>query len=137
MEQTAREQTTPGAVADCPFCHPAANDIVDRNDRFYILADRFPVTTGHRLIIPWRHVENALDMDTAEIAAAWELARREASRLKVSDPAIAGFNLGFNCGLAAGQTIFHVHLHLIPRRTGDMDNPRGGVRGVIPARQHY
>jgi ATP adenylyltransferase len=102
-----------------------------------VITDAFPVTEGHRLIIPRRHTADYFDLWQSERNALERLLRSERQALMKQDATIKGFNFGVNVGAAAGQTIAHVHLHLIPRREGDMDDPRGGVRGVIPARQSY
>ncbi|NLB17669.1 MAG: HIT family protein [Syntrophomonadaceae bacterium] len=118
----------------CPFCHP--EEIILKNDFAWARYDKFPVTTGHILIITYRHIADFRESTAEERQAiidllqqAWDLVN---ARFKPD-----GYNLGINCGAAAGQTIMHLHLHLIPRYHGDMENPRGGVRGVIPERQNY
>jgi diadenosine tetraphosphate (Ap4A) HIT family hydrolase len=103
----------------------------------WALADRFPVTPGHHLIIPKRHTPDWFSMTDAERRDAEHLIRLLTEKLLRSDPGITGFNIGVNCGLSAGQTIFHAHIHLIPRRDGDTPNPTGGVRGVIPDKMDY
>jgi diadenosine tetraphosphate (Ap4A) HIT family hydrolase len=127
---------TAGEVG-CIFCNPDSSRILAGNELAYVLQDGFPVTEGHSLVIPRRHAADYLGLTQEELLACDELIR-EASRLLVTrDPAIAGFNIGANCGAAAGQTIFHCHIHLIPRRVGDVDNPRGGVRHIIPGKGFY
>ncbi len=122
------------ATKPCPFCQIA--EPVMRNDLAYAIFDRAPVTPGHMLIIPYRHVADWFDTTWDEKRSLLALAGNARTLLKREHDA-DGFNLGVNCGLAAGQSILHVHLHLIPRYHGDMDDPLGGVRGVIPARQKY
>jgi diadenosine tetraphosphate (Ap4A) HIT family hydrolase len=118
----------------CPFCNPT--DIVVSNALAYAIYDTYPVSPGHMLIIPKRHVADFFDTSHDERQAIFELMERCKSRLdKQLSP--DAYNIGINCGKAAGQTIFHVHVHLIPRYKGDIDNPRGGVRGVIPDRRVY
>jgi len=97
--------------------------------------DKFPVTEGHTLITPKRHVAKYFELYQPELNATQFLL----SQMKISkaDGKVSGFNMGVNDGVAAGQTIFHCHVHLIPRRDGDVENPEGGVRGVIPAKQNY
>ena len=102
----------------------------------FALLDRFPVTPGHMLIIPCRHVSDWFETTAEERRDLFTLAD-EARACLIREHRPDGFNLGVNVGKAAGQTVFHVHLHLIPRYEGDVVNPRGGVRGVIPARQDY
>ncbi len=121
----------------CPFCDRDRLEIIARSANFFVVYDKTPVTPGHCLIIPFRHLADAFELSSEEITEAWDLAHKMRRQLLADDPLISGFNLGFNSGVDAGQTVFHVHIHLIPRRHGDVENPRGGVRGVIPARQHY
>jgi len=121
----------------CPFCRQEKLEIIERSSNFFVVYDKTPVTPGHCLIIPFRHFADALELTPDELTEVWSLVQQMRRRLSADDPAITGFNLGFNSGVAAGQTIFHVHIHLIPRRHGDVEEPRGGVRGVIPARQNY
>jgi diadenosine tetraphosphate (Ap4A) HIT family hydrolase len=107
-----------------------------RNEFAFVLEDKHPVNPGHALIIPVRHVASFFDTTTEERTAMLDLAdavRRQLDAQRKPD----GYNLGVNVGVDAGQTVFHVHLHVIPRYRGDVANPRGGVRGVIPVRQSY
>ena len=122
---------------ECPFCNQERLEIIARSQNFFVIYDKTPVTPGHSLIIPDRHIADALELSPAEINEVWGLVQKMRRKLLEDDPSISGFNLGFNSGVDAGQTIFHVHIHLIPRRHGDVEKPRGGVRGVIPARQNY
>jgi ATP adenylyltransferase len=101
------------------------------------IQDGFSVTEGHSLIIPKRHVADYFDMFQPELNAVHALLLSRKATLIEGDPSIDGFNVGINSGEAAGQTVFHCHVHLIPRRKGDVGNPRGGVRGVIPGKQSY
>ena len=121
----------------CPFCElPANREIIAENKTALAFYDGFPVTQGHTLIIPKRHVANYFDLQQEELGNIQELSFTCRNILKEKyNP--QGFNLGVNIGEAAGQSIFHCHVHLIPRYTGDTQNPRGGVRGVIPAKQSY
>ncbi|MFN3398118.1 MAG: HIT family protein [Sulfurimicrobium sp.] len=118
----------------CPFCHP--EDILFENDLAYARPDLYPVNPGHLLIIPKRHVADFF-LTTREERDALQSLLDEAKHHLDGKYAPSGYNIGINVGEAAGQTIFHVHMHLIPRYRGDTENPRGGVRGVIPARQSY
>jgi diadenosine tetraphosphate (Ap4A) HIT family hydrolase len=95
------------------------------------------VTEGHTLIIPKRHTADYFDLVPAEVSAVNLLLQDQRKRLLAADSAIEGFNIGVNCGEVAGQTIFHCHVHLIPRREGDVENPRGGVRHVIAGKGYY
>jgi diadenosine tetraphosphate (Ap4A) HIT family hydrolase len=122
------------SAQNCPFCHPEG--ILFENDLAYSILDRSPVNPGHLLIIPKRHVADFFLCTHVEKDALLSLLDEAKSYLD-GKHAPAGYNIGINVGEAAGQTSFHVHLHLIPRYQGDMENPRGGVRGVIPDKQHY
>jgi diadenosine tetraphosphate (Ap4A) HIT family hydrolase len=121
-------------LPSCPFCNVDA--AILSNELAYVRFDKNPVNPGHCLIIPYRHVADFFDTTEAELQAMLTLAEA-ARRLLERDYAPQGYNLGINIGSVAGQTIPHVHLHLMPRYAGDVANPRGGVRGVIPARQNY
>jgi len=123
---------------DCPFCLESIEQrITDRLRSVVAIKDRFPVTEGHHLIITRRHTADLFGMSEDEKRDALELAGRLRLKIMQADPAVTGFNLGINCGRSAGQTIFHAHIHLIPRRDGDLADPRGGVRGVIPGKMAY
>jgi diadenosine tetraphosphate (Ap4A) HIT family hydrolase len=124
-------------LPSCPFCAPEKLEVVDRSRNFYVINDNAPVTPGHCLIIPYSHIADPLELNPEEITEIWQLVQDMRKKLLSEDSAISGFNVGFNSGHDAGQTIFHTHIHLIPRRCGDVEKPRGGVRGVIPARQSY
>ena len=117
----------------CPFCD---FETVMEGALVYARYDKFPVSQGHCLIIPKRHVETWFDMTKEEQIEALDLIDKVKAILdeKYSPD---GYNIGMNCGEAAGQTIPHAHIHVIPRYKGDMNNPRGGVRGVIPDKQSY
>lgn len=120
----------------CPFCNPGADEIVLRNDLCYTRWDKFPVNKGHLLIIPFRHTPDFFTLTTEERAAVDDLVVvcRELVDSKYSP---AGYNIGFNVGPVAGQTVMHCHCHMIPRYAGDVAEPRGGVRGVVPGRRGY
>ena len=118
----------------CVFC--TINDIVLENDLAIAFYDKYPVNKGHLLIIPKRHVEQYFDLTDQERKAIDQLLFK-GKKLLDGEYHPDGYNIGVNCGEAAGQTIFHVHVHLIPRFKGDMEDPRGGVRGVIPEKQIY
>ena len=123
--------------ADCLFCNLPTQRIIDENELAVVILDGYPVTDGHSLIIPHRHISDYFDLYQSERNAIEHLMNECRERLLASDKTIDGFNIGANAGQSAGQTVFHVHLHLIPRRTGDMDEPRGGVRGVVPEKRIY
>jgi ATP adenylyltransferase len=133
-----RKLVAPTVVDGCPFCADAFRKNLEGDmTTVFAVHDRYPVTPGHTLIIPKRHVESFFDMAELERQEATELARVIRNRLLESDPHIAGFNFGVNAGVAAGQTVMHCHLHLIPRRQGDVADPRGGIRGAVPAKMRY
>jgi len=123
---------------DCPFCPEAIRfKIIEESGSVFAIKDNYPVTEGHLLIIPRRHTPDFFSMTPDEAIDAERLLRRLRERLIRQDSTISGFNIGTNCGLSAGQTIMHAHIHLIPRRDGDTPHPRGGVRGVIPDKMSY
>ncbi len=124
----------------CLFCDLQTKDkqrIIAENHLAYVIEDGFPVTEGHTLFIPKRHVEDYFGLTRAEVQAINQLMTSRKESLQLADKLIAGFNIGMNCGDVAGQTVFHCHVHLIPRRQGDVENPRGGVRHLIPGKGHY
>ena len=135
--KTAGQPRTPPAGlhrgVDCPFCRRDFGDrTVAENGTVYAVPDGRPVSPGHMLVIPRRHVTTWFEMSALEHAHANELLRALRRRLLRGDPSIVGFNLGTNCGAAAGQTVMHAHIHLIPRRAGDAPHPPGGIRNAIP-----
>ena len=109
----------------------------NKNELAFLIYDKYPVTKYHTLIIPKRHVETYFDLYQPEINAVNQLIAKQKSKLDKLDNNITGYNIGINSGKSAGQTIFHCHIHLIPRRNNDMPNPAGGVRGVIPNKMKY
>lgn len=123
-------------VSGCVFCEMLSSAYVIENDFFFGLFDKYPVTEGHMLIIPKRHAETLFELTSDERKSLFELIE-EGTALLEKKFSPAGFNFGVNQGLAAGQTIPHLHLHIIPRYEGDMADPEGGVRGVIPEKQKY
>jgi ATP adenylyltransferase len=119
----------------CLFCDAQVSDtkrISAENALAYATRDAFPVTAFHTLIIPKRHVVDYFGLKQPEINGINRLLAEQKESLQKLDSSIEGFNVGINCGEAAGQSVFHCHVHLIPRRTGDVPSPRGGVRHVIP-----
>jgi len=119
---------------NCPFCNP--NKIILSNDLAYAIFDRYPVNEGHMLIIPRRHVKDFWTSAAPERRTINDLLEECKGYLdKKFEP--DDYNIGVNCGEVAGQSIFHLHVHLISRYTGDIENPKGGVRGVIPSRRIY
>jgi diadenosine tetraphosphate (Ap4A) HIT family hydrolase len=120
---------------DCIFCQHNRSILAETKLSLAFL-DNFPVSRGHALIIPKRHVLSIWDLTTEEYTDAFDLVRQVKDVLqKKFEP--QGFNVGVNCGEAAGQTVFHAHIHVIPRYTGDIPGPRGGVRNIIPGKGNY
>lgn len=120
----------------CPFCEISSERVVFEDKLTICIRDKYPVTKGHSLIITRRHVESFFDLTREERFSVDAMLFRAKEELD-SEFAPSGYNIGVNIGRAAGQTIGHVHVHLIPRYEGDMKDPRGGVRGVIPEKQGY
>ena len=120
----------------CPFCPPPAHRVAFETDKAIALWDAFPVSPGHLLVIPKRHVATWYDaspQERKELTDALDRARDVIQERHQPD----GFNIGINVGPAAGQTVFHLHVHVIPRYKGDVPDPRGGVRNVIPGKGIY
>ncbi|WP_076240022.1 HIT domain-containing protein [Mycobacterium sp. NS-7484] len=125
-------------MSTCVFCR--AFHLAPKENQFgsvFAVLDQFPVTPLHWLIIPARHCDDYFSLTTQERRDTEHALATLRSRVLREDAEVSGFNVGWNCGRAAGQTVPHAHAHLIPRRHDDMDDPRGGVRGVIPHRQNY
>ena len=125
-------------VDGCLFCEAYIDrEVIAENTLVYAIKDGFPVTDGHMLIIPKRHVKDYFGLSTPEVSATNQLLHLVKEQLCNSDEAITGFNVGMNVGKSAGQTVFHCHTHLIPRRDGDVENPKGGVRHVFDGKGYY
>ena len=122
---------------ECLFCNKKKQKIIFTSELLFVVRDSYPVTKLHTLIIPHRHVSNFFDLNDKELNDLNKILKKERKSLLVLDKEITGFNVGVNAGKDAGQSIMHCHIHLIPRRKGDIENPRGGVRGVIPSKQKY
>ena len=120
----------------CPFCSPPPVEIVAKNELSYARWDRYPVSEGHMLVIPFRHESNFFNLTDEEKCAILRLVN-DCKQIIEENSKPAGYNIGFNVGAAAGQSVMHCHCHVIPRYRGDTDNPRGGVRGVIPRKREY
>jgi len=121
----------------CPFCKTGALSVILENKTAFAIKDASPVSPDHMLILPKRHCSDYFAMTREERCDAHELIETLKVLILDRDPSVQGFNIGVNCGETAGQTIFHAHIHLIPRRKDDTPHPRGGVRGVIPDRMNY
>ena len=121
----------------CLFCDSKKSGIAHENDLAYASYDSYPVSDHHCLIIPKRHIKDYFDLTNDELIACNDLLQMIKNEILEKDNTVKGFNIGTNVGKIAGQSILHCHIHLIPRREGDVDNPQGGVRSVIPNKQHY
>ena len=129
---------TASEIHGCPFCYTNLKEkIIKEYGSVVAINDEHPVSMGHMLIIPKRHCIDFFAMKEKERSDAGRLLHVLKEEIRSNDPAVTGFNIGMNSGESAGQTIFHSHIHLIPRRDGDTPNPRGGVRGVIPDKMNY
>jgi len=120
----------------CVFCN-SGNRVIIENEFAYAILDSYPVTPGHTLIIPKRHFSDYFNITEKELLSINALLLEMRKQLLEEDKSIEGFNIGINSGEVAGQTIFHLHIHLIPRRKNDTQNPKGGVRCVIPNKMSY
>ena len=121
----------------CLFCNSKTSGIAHENNLAYASYDTYPVSEQHCLIIPKRHVANYFELSNEELIACNDLIKILKQEILDKDKNVKAFNIGTNAGKIAGQSIMHCHIHLIPRREGDVDNPQGGVRSVIPKKQHY
>lgn len=124
-------------MKNCLFCTIPPERIIAENTMAYAIRDGFPVTDLHTLVIPKRHADDFFALTEDEILACNRLLLEVRESVLKQDPTVQGFNIGMNAGEVAGQTVFHCHIHLIPRRKGDVENPRGGVRHTIPGKGHY
>ena len=121
----------------CLFCNSKERGIAHQNDLAYASYDSYPVSDLHCLIIPKRHIKDYFDLNNDELIACNELIKIVKQEIITKDKSVKAFNLGTNIGKISGQSIMHCHIHLIPRREGDVANPQGGVRSVIPKNQYY
>ena len=121
----------------CLFCDIKKSGCAHQNNLAYASYDSYPVSNHHCLIIPKRHISNYFDLNNEEIIACNDLIKLIKQKILNKDKTVKAFNIGINTGKIAGQSIMHCHIHLIPRRKGDVENPQGGVRSVIPSKQHY
>ena len=123
---------------DCIFCNKTNCKVISSTKHFFIIRDTaYPVTKYHTLIITNRHIGDFFDLTEDEMSDLDKVLKEQKKELKKLDKKISAFNVGVNIGKDAGQSIMHCHIHLIPRRKGDVEDPRGGVRGVIPEKQKY
>lgn len=123
----------------CYFCDIKTNfeSKVYETPTSIIFRDNFPITHLHTLIVPKEHIANIFDLSESQYIHLFDLVKEESKKLLKLDPSIKGFNIGVNQGEVSGQTVNHVHIHLIPRREGDVLDPRGGVRWIIPEKAKY
>ena len=121
----------------CLFCNIIKRKLVFENELAFASYDSYPVSKFHCLIIPKRHIKDFFDLSNKELIACNNLIKTVKCEIINIDESVKGFNIGTNIGKVSGQSILHCHFHLIPRRVGDVDNPQGGVRSVIPNKQHY
>ena len=137
--ESARQRPNPAPAAvggGCPFCELPPGSIVEQNQHALALRDRYPLAQGHVLVIPRRHVGSPFDLGPEELASVWSLVAQVRQSI-AAERSPDGFTIGVNDGAAAGQTVMHAHVHVIPRWNGDVADPRGGIRWVIPARAPY
>ncbi len=120
---------------DCPFCS-RHDKIILENDLAFVTYDTYPASPGHCLITPHRHIAEYFDATREEKQAIWDLVD-EMKPIVDRDFKPDAYNIGINIGSVAGQSVPHIHVHMIPRYKGDVENPKGGVRGVIPHKQKY
>ena len=121
----------------CLFCNVKENGYAYENNLAYASYDSYPVSEHHCLVIPKRHIKDYFDLSNDEIIACNDLIKLLKEEILSKDTTVKGFNLGTNAGKISGQSIMHCHIHLIPRRENDVKNPQGGIRSVIPDKQHY
>jgi diadenosine tetraphosphate (Ap4A) HIT family hydrolase len=120
----------------CPFCAVSADRILLQNELMAAIHDAFPLSKGHTLVIPRRHVTSVFELNEDEFVAMW-LTVHEVRKVLQTAHRPSAFNVGINDGKEAGQTVSHAHVHVIPRYTGDVPDPRGGVRSVLPSKARY
>ena len=121
----------------CLCCDIKTSGFVHENELAYVSYDTYPVSKYHCLVIAKRHIKDYLDLTDNELIACNHLIKIAKDEIIYNDEMVKGFNLGTNIGKVSGQSILHCHFHLIPRREGDVKNPQGGIRSVIPNKQHY
>ena len=121
----------------CIFCNSNASGIAHQNELAYASYDTYPVSNLHCLVIPKRHFPDYFDLTNEELIACNDLIKKIKNEITKKDQTVKAFNVGTNAGKISGQSIMHCHIHIIPRRDGDVENPQGGVRSVIPKIQHY
>ena len=123
-------------MSNCPFCNHAPSSLWLESPTALALWDGFPISGGHTLVVPRLHVASLFDLPAPELASMWEFVARVRAELRTR-LGVEAFNIGLNDGCPAGQTVMHAHIHVVPRRDGDVSDPRGGVRWVIPEKADY
>ena len=121
----------------CLFCNIKESGLAHENNLAYVSYDSYPVAEYHCLVIPKRHIKDYFELTNEELIACNNLIKLAKDEIINKDQTVSGFNIGTNVGTVSGQSILHCHFHLIPRRKGDVENPQGGIRSVIPNKQHY
>lgn len=129
--------TSHPAQHPCPFCEVPAERIIAQNAGAYAIRDLYPATSLHTLVIPKRHTVDYFGMTDEEVVQCKALIDELRESIMAEDDKVDGFNIGINAGVSAGQTVFHCHIHLFPRRTGDVENPIGGLRHIFPGKGAY
>ena len=124
-------------MKECPFCSLPEQEIRDHSKHAIAILDRYPVSPGHTLIIPRSHVLSIFDLTPDVRDDLWRLVDIVRQQLCRTVDSPEGFNIGVNDGTVAGQTVSHAHIHIIPRYRGDVPDPRGGIRGVVPDHMNY
>ena len=136
MEHIDANETN-NLAKSCPFCrYLIEKNTIKESESAFAVYDKFPVNEGHVLVIPKRHISDYFNLTSKEQMACWQLVNEVKERID-NENSPDGYNVGLNNGKVAGQTIFHVHIHIIPRYRDDVINPQGGIRGVIPERKEY
>ena len=123
-------------MENCPFCTPTRSSLWLESPTAVALWDGFPVSEGHSLVVPRQHIVSLFDLPASDLSLVWQFVARVRTEL-AQRFAVESFNVGLNDGQAAGQTVMHAHIHVIPRREGDVRDPRGGIRRVIPEKAGY
>ena len=124
-------------MKNCLFCERSKQTIIYEDEYCYVTRDSYPATEFHTLIMPKRHVESYFELNKNELDSFHKILLLQRDEIQKLDSSVEGFNIGTNCGEVAGQSIFHCHIHLLPRRKGDVENPQGGVRHTIQGKGHY
>lgn len=121
----------------CPFCTDIESRIINSNHLAIAVEDAHPVSLSHTLVIPKKHEADWFQLSDDEKTACLKLLELQKDKIQQQDQRVTGFNIGINNGVDAGQTVMHCHIHLIPRRHADVDNPKGGIRHIIPGKGCY